>query len=106
MKRHFLTGLKAFAVGVMTLLAVSCYDDSKLWGEVEQIKKDLTALQEKLNQEVNTLNSVIGALEAKVAVVKVEKNAAGNYVLTFSNNETLEISAADANANNTVLVKY
>jgi hypothetical protein len=104
MKRHFLTGLKAFAVGVMTLLAVSCYDDSKLWGEVEQIKKDLTALQEKLNQEVNTLNSVIGALEAKVAVVKVEKNAAGNYVLTFSNNETLEISAADANANNTGLV--
>lgn len=104
MKRHFLTGLKAFAVGVMTLLAVSCYDDSKLWGEVEQIKKDLTALQDKLNQEVNTLNSVIGALEAKVAVVKVEKNAAGNYVLTFSNNETLEISAADANANNTGLV--
>ncbi len=104
MKRHFLTGLKAFAVSVMALLAVSCYDDSKIWGEIKQIKSDLAALQQKLNDEVATLNSVIGALEAKVAVVKVEKNEAGNYVLTFSNNETLEISAADANANNTGLV--
>ncbi len=104
MKRHFLTGLKALAVGVMTLLAVSCYDDSKLWAGFEALEDRVDALEAKINEQVATLNSVIGALEAKVAVVKVEKNAVGNYVLTFSNNETLEISAADANANNTNLV--
>lgn len=107
MKRHFLSGLKAVAVSVMTLLAVSCYDDSKLWGDLEKLTDRVKTLEESvtsLNSSVSTINSVIGALEAKVAVVKVEKNAAGNYVLTFSNNETLEISAADANANNTGLV--
>lgn len=104
MKRHFLTGLKALAVGVMTLLAVSCYDDTKLWEGFEALEDRVDALEAKINEQVATLNSVIGALEAKVAVVKVEKNAAGNYVLTFSNNETLEISAADANANNTNLI--
>lgn len=104
MKRHFLTGLKAFAVSVMALLAVSCYDDSRIWNEVENLKKELAELQEKLNDEVQTLNTVIGNLEAKVAVVKVEQNAAGNYVLTFADGKTLEISAVDANANNTGLV--
>ena len=104
MKRHFLSGLKAFAVSVMTLLAVSCYDDSKIWDSFDDLKNRVDALEAKINEQVGTLNNVIGNLEAKVAVVKVEKNAAGNYVLTFSNNETLEISAADANANNTGLV--
>ena len=104
MKRHFLSGLKAFAVSVMTLLAVSCYDDSKIWDSFDDLKNRVDALEAKINEQVATLNNVIGNLEAKVAVVKVEKNAAGNYVLTFSNNETLEISAADANANNTGLV--
>ena len=104
MKRHFLSGLKAFAVSVMTLLAVSCYDDSKIWDSFDDLKNRVDALEAKINEQVGTLNKVIGNLEAKVAVVKVEKNAAGNYVLTFSNNETLEISAADANANNTGLV--
>lgn len=88
----------------MTLLAVSCYDDTKLWAGFEELEDRVDALEAKINEQVATLNSVIGALEAKVAVVKVEKNAAGNYVLTFSNNETLEISAADANANNTNLI--
>lgn len=88
----------------MTLLAVSCYDDTQLWAGFEKLEDRVDALEAKINEQVATLNSVIGALEAKVAVVKVEKNAAGNYVLTFSNNETLEISAADANANNTNLI--
>lgn len=107
MKRHFLTGLKAFAVSAMAFLAVSCYDDTKIWSDLEELTGRVEKLEESvktLNSDVAAVNSVIGALEAKVAVVKVEKNAAGNYVLTFSNNETLEISAADANANNTGLV--
>ena len=107
MKRHFLTGLKAFAVSVMALLAVSCYDDTKIWSDLEELTGRVEKLEESvktLNSDVAAVNTVIGALEAKVAVVKVEKNAAGNYVLTFANNETLEISAADANANNTGLV--
>ena len=181
MKRHFLTGLKAFAVSALALAAVSCYDDSELWGELEGLEQRVAALEEKLNSEVATLNSKIGAVETaykaadadllakltsldaklvaevaklaadldaadgkldgyasaedlkaeieklskdlnskytelkgvdteilaaltKVAVTKVEKNAAGNAVLTFLDGTTLEVGAADANANNTGLV--
>jgi len=181
MKRHFLTGLKAFAVSALAFAAVSCYDDSELWGELEGLEQRVAALEEKLNSEVATLNSKIGAVETaykaadadllkklndldaklvaelaklaadldaadgsldglvttddlaaeikkltdaanakyaelagvdkeilaaltKVAVTKVEKNAAGNAVLTFLDGTTLEVGAADANANNTGLV--
>lgn len=101
MRKTFLT----FCVAVLSLFAVSsCYDDSSLWTEIDNLKDKVAALEAKINEQVETLNNTIGALDAKVAVVKVEKNAAGNYVLTFSNSETLEISAADANANNTGLV--
>jgi len=101
MRKTFLT----FCVAALSLLAVSsCYDDTKLWEGIDDLKSRVDALEAKINEQVKTLNGIIGAVDAKVAVVKVEKNAAGNYVLTFSNNETLEISAADANANNTGLV--
>lgn len=73
MKRHFLTGLKAFAVSALALAAVSCYDDSELWGELDKhageiadLEERVTALETKLNSEVATLNSTISALEGKM----------------------------------------
>ena len=111
MKRHFSFGFKALAACAMSaMLAVSCYDDSALRTELEGVKGDLTELADRLskletslNDQVAALNTAIGAVDAKVAVVKVEEKD-GNYVLTFSNGKTLVVSAADANANNTGLV--
>ena len=164
MKRHFLTGLKAFAVGALAFAAVSCYDDQPIWDEIEGLKDRVTALEEKLNTEVATINTTLGTLKAadeklaadiaavvadvkkvnetlttldaydktldgkiadlnaalaafedeaskqlaaaiaQIAVVKAEKNEAGNYVLTFADGKTLEVAAADANANNTGVI--
>ena len=92
MKRHFLTGLKALAVGVMTLLAVSCYDDSKLWEGIEDLKGRVSALEQKLNEQVETLNAEIAKLDAKVAVVDVKK-VEDNYVLTFADGSKLTVAA-------------
>ena len=92
MKRHFLTGLKALAVGVMTLLAVSCYDDSKLWEGIEDLKGRVDALEQKLNEQVETLNAEIAKLDAKVAVVDVKK-VEDNYVLTFADGSKLTVAA-------------
>ena len=64
MKRHFSFGFKALAACAMSaMLAVSCYDDSKLWEEIEGLEERVAALEEKLNTEVATLNSKIGTLE-------------------------------------------
>ena len=64
MKRHFLTGLKAFAVGALAFAAVSCYDDQPIWDEIEGLKDRVTALEEKLNTEVATINTTLGTLKA------------------------------------------
>ena len=168
MKKTLFTALRAMCVGAMTLFAVSCYDDSALWSEIEDLDARLTALEEKLNTEVATLNNKLGALEAAymkadtallasitdltakldaldgtvdgyvtsndaalkaaieeykkadaalaavdsdllaalatMGVAKVEKNAAGNVVITFVDESTVEVGKADANANNTGLI--
>ena len=107
---------KLFCAAAMAALAVSSC--GKIWdefdavhGELDGLEARIAELETKLNDQVAAINATIGAVnaaveavDAKVAVVKVEKNDAGNYVLTFSNGETLEVSAADANANNTGLV--
>lgn len=171
MKKTLFTALRALCVGAMTLAAVSCYDDSflrneleELGGEVEGLEARLDSLESKLNSNVQTINAALGTLQAadeklaadiaavvadvakvnetlttldaadgtldgyikdlekalaefkteseknlaealaKIAVVKVEKNAAGNHVLTFADGSTLEVAAADANANNTGVI--
>ena len=102
-------------------------------GELDALTERVAELESKLNSDVATINSTIGALDAaykaadkanadadatfkaeaekklaevraQVAVVDVKKNDAGNYVLTFANGDTLEVAAADSNANNTGLV--
>lgn len=71
--------------------------DGTINGRIDDLAKALEAF------ETETEKAIAEAV-AKIAVVKVEKNKAGNYVLTFANGETLEVAAADPNANNAGLV--
>ena len=51
MKRHFLSSLKACAVGVMTLLAVSavsCTDE--LEADLSDVKDEIASIKEKLTE--------------------------------------------------------
>ena len=177
MKKTFYSVLRTMCVGAMTLFAVSCYDDSALWGEIDRLDSRVDSLATALNGQVATINTTLGTLASKdaellqkltdldaklvaevaklaaeldrldgkfdgyvttenltaqldalketinanytelkgvdteilaaltkLAVTKVEKNAAGNVLLTFVDGSTLEVGAADANANNTGLV--
>lgn len=74
----------------------------------EELTAALEKLGEELGVEISTLaeeaQKALADAMAKVAVQKVDKNKAGNYVLTFADGTTLEVAAADANANNTDLV--
>ena len=73
MKKTFFTALRAMCVGAMTLAAVSCYDDSFLRSELEELGDEvaglasrLDSLETKLNREVKTLNDLVAALDAPV----------------------------------------
>ena len=69
-----------FCVAALSLLAVSsCYDDSSLWnefdsvhGEIDDLKAKIEALEKKLNDEVATLNTKIGNLEAAYKAADAE----------------------------------
>ena len=74
---------------------------------LESGKTEVTAALDKLGKElgleISTLaedaKKALAEAMAKVAVQKVDKNAAGNYVLTFADGSTLEVAAAGATVN-------
>lgn len=71
--------------------------DGTINGRIDDLEKALASFEDETEKE-------IAKVVAQVAVVKAEKNEAGNYLLTFADGSTLEVAAADPNANNTGLV--
>ena len=63
MKKTLFSVLRTMCVGAMTLFAVSCYDDSALWGEVDRLDGRIDSLAAALNSQVEAINSKIGAVE-------------------------------------------
>ena len=119
------TSLNGQVATINTTLGTLAKADEKLAADIAALVKDVDAAQallEKLDAADGTINGKIDDLAtalaefetesekalaeivAKIAVVKVEKNKAGNVVLTFADGSTLEVAAADSNANNTGLV--
>ncbi len=63
MKKTLFTALRAMCVGAMTLFAVSCYDDSALWNEVDRLDGRIDSLANALNSQVEAINTKIAAVE-------------------------------------------
>ena len=55
MKKTLFSVLRTMCVGAMTLFAVSCYDDSALWGEVDRLDDRIDSLALELNKDVANL---------------------------------------------------
>lgn len=86
MKRHFMMSLKALCTGVMTLCVASlsftsCYDDSALNAEVDELGEKVTALDARL-QAVEALTAKLEALTARVDAL---------YTLKFQVTSTNEL---------------
>ena len=91
MKKTFL----AICMVAMGFLAVSCYDDSSLWNEVnelgdrvEKLEKDLQAEVENLNALQNKVNSLETSLTEAIAagdkaVKKAQLMPCGAYILVW-----------------------
>ncbi|MBE6251190.1 MAG: hypothetical protein E7111_05990 [Bacteroidales bacterium] len=60
MKKTF----RSILAGALSLLAVSCYDDSLVLDEIDDIKGRLTAIENTLNAEVGGVNDLFNRLEA------------------------------------------
>ncbi len=81
----------AAAISLLLLPLGSCtepYDDSELWGEVEQIKSDLAELKALLEEEIESLKEL---LAGKINVVNVERRTDGSTVVTLSDESSFTI---------------
>ena len=95
MKRHFMMSLKALCTGVMTLCVASlsftsCYDDSALNAEVNELGDKVSALDARL-QAVEALTAKLEALTARVDALytlKFQVTAANELQYSFDGGAT------------------
>ena len=89
MKRQIMKSLSAFCTSVMMLVAasslvVSCYDDSALWDELEEVQGELDGIDQRL-KNLETLKSQLEALTARVdALYTLKFQVADNNELQYS----------------------
>ena len=92
MKKTFRTIL----AGALALLAVSCYDDSDLRGQLGDLDERLDKVEATLNAETGGIADLLGrieTLEGKIAAIKVETDAeTGLTTLTLSDGSSVALS--------------
>ncbi len=87
---------KLFYLAALGLLALSCqqYDDSAITARVDELEDRVTAL-EKLQTQVNDLQNLVKALEAKDYVTAVQPIVEGGvtvgYAIMFSQSDPIEL---------------
>lgn len=83
----------------------SCYDDSKIWREIEVLSKTVDELQSELESEVDALKSLIDALKENVYVTNVTEIKEGDtvtgYTINLSKGQAITIYHGKNGANGT-----
>lgn len=96
------------AVLLVTLacpLFTSCYDDSKIWNEIDKINDRIDDLQKQLNDELAALKTLLesqiaalqGKVDALVTVSKVESSNDGVTKITLSDGTDFTVYPAQNN---------
>ena len=99
--RKIFTSLKTIVAATLVAamsLSVSCsYDDTGIKNQIENVKADLAALAERVTALENKLNSEVDALKAlidgKVVVVDVVTDAEGNQTIKLSDGKEITVLA-------------
>ena len=82
MKRFF----KVLTMALVAALAISCYDDAKVWEKLDSLEAKLT----ELTSQVNSVSSIVSALEGKV-YVKAVTEVTGGYEIEFTDGKKVTV---------------
>ena len=90
MKRIF----KVLSMALVAALAISCYDDTKVWEKLDSLEAKLT----ELTSQVNSVSSIVSALEQKV-YVKAVTEVTGGYQIEFTDGKKVTVKDGKDGAN-------
>ncbi len=90
MKRFF----KAMSMALVAALAISCYDDSKVWEKLDSLEAKLA----ELTTQVNSVSSIVSALEKNVYVSAVNE-VTGGYEIEFTDGKKVTVKDGKDGAN-------
>lgn len=82
-------------LGLLCITAVSCskYDDSELWGKVDDLDKRVTTIESQLtqmNSDIQAIRALLDAQQNKVSILRVEDTSDG-YVIVLTDGSRINI---------------
>ena len=85
--KSLLSGLLCVAMSAPML--TSCYDDSAIWGEIDEITGRLDELDERLSGQIQAFNDLVAG--GDLLIKSLQKQSDGSYVVTLSNGTTFGV---------------
>ena len=82
------------SMALVAALAISCYDDSKVWEKLDSLEAKLA----ELTSQVNSVSSIVSALEQKV-YVKAVTEVTGGYEIEFTDGKKVTVKDGKDGAN-------
>ena len=89
MKRFF----SILSLVFVAMMAISCYDDTKVWEKINSLETQLT----ELTTQVNSVATLVAALENN-NYIKAVTEVAGGYEIEFTNGEKITIKDGENGA--------
>ena len=89
---------KIWTILCLSILFAGCaYDDADVWDSIDDIHKKIKALEEKMNDEISALHTIVDALDTGKTITAVTQSTAG-YTVTFSDGTTISVMSSAAGA--------
>lgn len=82
------------SMALVAALAISCYDDSKVWEKLDSLEAKLA----ELTTQVNSVSSIVSALEKNVYVSAVNE-VTGGYEIEFTDGKKVTVKDGKDGAN-------
>lgn len=84
--KHFLRSLLCISLAVPAF--TSCYDDSEIWGKVEELENRVEVLEAEMTSQVEAMNAL---LTNGATLTSCKKNSDGSYTITLSNGTKFKV---------------
>ncbi len=99
--KSFVSGLLCLALSAPALM--SCYDDSSLWAEIENLSGRVDDLESKLNGQIQAFNDLVAG--GNLMIKSLQKQSDGSYVVTLSNGTTFNVLPAGVSVKGLIAYK-